>query len=107
MDPQSAVLEIFRRFSSNIQEVIVHPVRTATLLFQEGLISEEVVGDVVGTNNAPSEKNAAIMRAVRASVRADPNRLWVLIAVLKKFGESTPVADRMRDQLRSHGLEGE
>ena len=107
MDSQSVVSEIFRRFFCDIQDVIAHPLSTATLLFQEGVISHEVVGDVEASNKALSEKNAAIMRAVRAAVRADSSRLWVLIAVLEKFAESAPVACRMRDELVSHGLEGE
>ena len=99
--------QVLRRSFSDIQEVIAHPGRVAGMLYQEGIVSEEVVGEVGMPTKPYSEKNAAIMRAVGAAVRADPKRLWVLIAVLEKFAESAPVAGRMRDELRSHGLEGE
>ena len=95
-----------RRFYSDIQEAIAHPGRVVAMLYQEGVVSEEVVGKV-DDHKLCSEKNSAIMRAVGAAVRADHKTLWVLIAVLEKFAESAPVASRMRDELRSHGLEGE
>ena len=47
------------------------------------------------------------MRAVDAAVRGDPQKLWVFIAVMEKFAQSAPVASRMTDELRSHGLQGE
>ena len=91
--------EVLRRFYSDVQEVIAHPRSAASLLYQEGVISEEVL------NTEPSsEKNAAIIRAVSAAVKADPKKLLVLIAVLNRFAESAPVASRMRDALRSHWL---
>ena len=99
-------LEVLRRFYSNILDVIQHPVGVGTMLFQEAMVSEKV--DKIVTPAKPLlEKNAAIMRAVSAAVRTDAKKLWVLIAVLEKFAESAPVASRMRDKLRSHGLEGE
>ena len=90
--------EVLRRFYSDIQEVIAHPRNTASLLYQEGVISEEVL------NKPSSEQSAAVMRAVSSAVKADPKKFLVLIAVLDRFTESAPVASRMRDALRSHWL---
>ena len=99
MEPLSIETEVLRRFYSDIQEVMAHPRNTASLLYQEGVISEGVL------NTEPSsEKNSAIMRAVSAAVKGDRKKLLVLIAVLDKFAESAPVASRMRDALRSHWL---
>ena len=98
--------EALRRFYNDTQEAIAHPGSVAGMLYQEGVVAERVVSEV-NDHGLCSEKNAAIMRAVGAAVRADPKKLWVLIAVLEQFAESAPVAKRMRDELHSHGLEGE
>ena len=104
MEPHSDVL---RHFFSDIQNAIAHPGSAASMFYQEGVVSEDVVGEVAASAKPWSEKNASIMRAVGAAVGTDPKILWVLIAVLEKFRESAPIAIRMRDALRSHGLEGE
>ena len=98
--------EVLRGLYSDIQDVIAHPGGVASMLYQEGVVSEEVVGEVVVSTKSYSEKNAAIMRAVGAAVRADPSKLWVVVAVLEKFAESAPVASKLRNELRSLGLEG-
>ena len=100
MDPHE---EVLRCFYSQIQEAIEHPGGVAAMLYEEGVVAKELLRKV----NEHSDKNAAIMSSVNAAVGADPKTLWVLIAVLEKFAESFPVASRMRDKLRSHGLEGE
>ena len=46
---------MLRSFNSNIQKVIAHPRSVALLLYQEGMISEEVL------NKPSSEKNTAII----------------------------------------------
>ena len=89
MEPHSDVL---RRFSSDIQRAIAYPGGAASMLYQEGVVFEDVVGEVVDSAKPCSEKNAAIMRAVGAAVGADPKKLWVFIAVLEKFTEFAPVA---------------
>ena len=106
MESQSVESEVLRCFYGDIQEVIANPESVARWLYQEGVVAEGIVGDV-NDHGLCSEKNAAIMRAVSAAIKADPKKLWVLIGVLKKFAESAPVASRMRDELHSHGLESE
>ena len=103
MEPHSYIL---RHFFSDVQDVIAHPRRVASMLYQEGMVSEDVVDEVIVSTKPCSEKNASIMRAVSAAVKADPKKLFVLIAVLEKFPESAPVASKMGDTLCSHGLEG-
>ena len=106
MESQSLESEVLRRFFSNIHETIVQPRDVAFLLYQEGVVSEQVVDEVVVTGKPCSEKNAAVMRAVEAAVKADPKKVWILIGVLEKFAEPAPVASRMREELSSRGIEG-
>ena len=106
MEAQSVESDVLRCFYSDTQEAIAHPGSVAATLYQEGVVAEGVVGEVKDRGLC-SEKSATIMRAVGAAVKADPKKLWVLIAVLEKFAESAPVAKRIRDELRSRGLEGE
>ena len=106
VEPQSVESEVIRSFYNSIQEVIAHPGGVTAMLYQERVVSEGVVDEVVVSNKPCSEKNAAIMRAVGAAVRGDPKKIWILIAVLESFAESISVANRMRDVLRSRGLEG-
>ena len=94
---------MLRRFYSDISEVIAHRREVALLLFQEGVVAEGVLHDVIVQAKPSSEKKNAIMRAVSAAVRGDPKKFLVLIAVLEKFAESAPVASRMREALRAHG----
>ena len=68
------------------------------MLFEEGVVAQEVV-DEVNDRELYLNKKSAIIRAVSVAVTADPRKLWVLIAVLEKFDESAPVASRMRDEL--------
>ena len=71
-------------------------------------MSEEVLDQAELSTISPSERNAAIMRAVRVAVRADPKKMWVLITVLEKFAESAPLAVKMRGALEIlHKLAGE
>ena len=98
--------EVLRQFFNDIQEAMVYPVRVVAKLYQEGVVSEDLVNEVE-VSKPCSEKNAAIMRAVRAAVGTDPEKLWVFIAVLEEFTESGPLGRKMRDELRSRGLEGE
>ena len=104
MDSPSTESGVLRSFCSSVTEVIVHPRDVALLLFQEGVVAEAVLDEVVVATRPSLEKNVAIMRAFSAAVKSDPVKLWVLIAVLEKSPESAPVASRMRDALRSHGL---
>ena len=98
--------EMLRQFFSDIQKVMVYPVSVVAKLYQEGVVSEDLVNEV-DVSRPYSEKNAAILRAVRAAIRTDPERLWVFIAVLEGFPESAPLGRKMRNELRSRGLEGE
>ena len=107
MEAQSVESEALRCFYNDTQEAIAHPGSVAGMLYQEGVVAEGVVSEVNDRGLCSAEKNAAIMRAIGAAVRTDPKKLWVLIAVLEQFAESAPVAKRMRDELHSHGLEGE
>ena len=99
--------EVLRRFFSDIQKTMVYPVSVAAKLYQEGVVSEDLVGEVVVSTKPCSEKNAAILRAVGAVVGTDPEKLWAFIAVLEEFPASAPLGRKMRDELRSRGLEGE
>ena len=107
VESQTVVVDVLRHFYSDIQECIAHPGDVASSLFSEGVISEGVLGEAELSSKSLSERNAGIMRAIRVAVRADPRRVWVVIAVLEKFAESAPVARRMRGELESHGLSGE
>ena len=96
--------EVLRKFYSDITEVIAHPRNVALLLYQEGVVSEEVLDKVIVPAKPSSEKKDAIMRAVSAAVKGDPKKFLVLITALERFAESAPVASRMRDALRAHWL---
>ena len=96
---------VLKDFYKSIHDVIAHPRDVALLLFQEGVVSEEVLGEVNVETRSLSEKNTAIMRAVSAAVKGDPKKLLILIAVLKRFAESTPVAKQMKEVLHSHWLQ--
>ena len=99
--------QMLRIYSSDIHETLVHPREAALLLYQEGIFSEEVVDEADNsTKKSVPEKNAAVMKAVRAAVKADRKKLWVLIAVLERFAECAPVASKMKHELRSRGLWG-
>ena len=104
MESPSKESKVLRSFYSDVTEVIVHPGKVAPLLFQEGVVAEAVLDEVLVATKPSSEKNHAIMRAVSAAVKADCLKIWVFIAVLEKSPESAPVASRMRDALCSHGL---
>ena len=102
MDPH---VEVLRSFYTKIQKVMAHPRSVAAMLYEEGVVAIELVSEVTG-HELPSEKKAAIMRAISAAVEGDPKKLWVLITVLENFAESAPVGRKMEDELHSHGLEG-
>ena len=104
VQPQAKVVEVLRQFYSDIQESIAHPRKVASLLVSEAVVSEDTTEIL---SKPLSERNAAIMRSIRVAVRADPKKMWVVIAVLEKFTESFPVASKMREVLKRHGLAGE
>ena len=101
-----AEFEVLRSFYCDVHDSIAHPRKTALLLFKEGVVSHGVLDDMFDSAKPLGEKTAAIMRAVCAAVIADPERIRVLIAVLEKFAKTAPVASRMRNKLRSLGLQG-
>ena len=96
--------EVLRSSYSDIHEAIAYPTKVALRLHQEGVVAEDVLDEVAVATKTLSEKITSIMRAVSAAIKSDPNTIWVLIAVLRKFPESAPVANNMSDALRSHGL---
>ena len=98
--------EVLRLFFSDIQKVMVYPVSVVPKLYQEGVVSEDLVNEM-DVSKPCSEKNAAILRAVGAAVKTDPEKLWAFIAVLEESPASAPLGRKMRDELRSRGLEGE
>ena len=97
MEPHADVL---RRFYSQIQEVIEYPTRVAAKLYEKGVVSKDLLRKV----DDREDKSAAIMSSVNTAVRADPKKLWVLIAVLEEFAESDIVASKMRHELDLQGL---
>ena len=94
--------EVLRHFYGDLHEVITDPARVARLLYQEGIVPDHVLHVVNITALPLDQKNATIMDAVRAAVKADPKTLWILIAVLEKI-QSAPLAKRMREKLYSMG----
>ena len=99
--------EVLRRFFGDIQKAMVCPVSVVAKLYQEGVVPIDLVGEVVVSTKPWPEKNAAILCAVDAVVGTDPKKLWAFIAVLEEFPAPAPLGKKMRDELRSRGLEGE
>ena len=94
-------------FLEDIRKAIVpQPWDTTIQLFQEYVVSKEVLSDVVDSTKPLSEKSIAIMRAVQEAVEAEPKKMWVLITALERITWCGPVVGRMRDALRAHGIEG-
>ena len=107
VEPQAVEVEVLSYFYNDIQECIAQPGGVAVMLFSEGVVSEEVLDQAELFTKSPSEKNAEIMSAVTVAVKANPKRVWILIAVLEKGPKSAPVASRMRGALEIHGVSGE
>ena len=100
VESQSVEVEVFRRFYSDIQDCIAQPEGVAAMLFSEGIVPEEVLGEVEPSTKPCTEKNTAILRAIRVAIKADPKRVWeMLIRALEKYPGSAPVAKKMRATL--------
>ena len=108
MESRAALeVDVLMHYDSEIQECIPHHGDIVSLLISEGVVSERVLDRKQLSSKPLSERNADIMHSVRVAVIADPRRMGVLIAVLEKFTESTPVAKKMRGALEIHGLASE
>ena len=95
-------LEIVRRFYSDIQNAVMHNiVGIAALLYQEGVVAEEVV-DEARLSKPPAEKTVAILQAVSAAVKIDSKTFWVLLSVLEKFPVTACLANRVKDAVDLH-----
>ena len=100
--------EILKRFSSDIQKRMVYPVIVAAKLYEEGVVSEDLVNEVASSTKAGCpDPCATILSAVGAAVETDPEKLWAFIAVVEEFPAIAPLGRKMRDELRSRRLEGE
>ena len=96
-DGESGVL---RQFYSQI-EAVLDPVAVAKLLWQDGLLTDNQLDNAEQSSTPLEQRRADIMSAVRRVVRGDPSKLWVLITALEKFPASVPVANMMREAIKS------
>ena len=96
-DGESGVL---RQFYSQI-EAVLDPVEVARLLWQDGLLTDNQLDNAEQLSTPLEQRRADIMSAVRRVVRGNPSKLWVLITALEKFPASVPVANKMRETLKS------
>ena len=100
MSHQSAEERVVQNHRSDLLEGIVHPLSVVNKLIQEGVVSHQLAQEVgPSVNRTVTEKNSAILEAVSASIRADPRRIHVFLAVLETQVEAAPIARRMRREL--------
>ena len=100
---ESTVLE---KFYSDIQDSILDPVRVASLLRQEGVVSKSLLDEISAVNRFTlSERAASILHHVETAVKIDPKNFWALVNVLEQTGPpACIVAKRLRDAVELHAL---
>ena len=98
-DQPSAEERILQCHYDDLRRVIVHPLGVATQLVQEGVASSELVEAVNRQGTTTSQKNVAILDAVRASIHSDPERFEVVMGVLENSTEAAPLVRKMKEQL--------
>ena len=96
-DGESGVL---KRSYSQI-EAILDPVAVARLLWKDGLLTDNQLDNAEQSSTPLEQRRADIMSAVRRVVKGDPSKLRVLITALEQFPASVPVANKMREAIRS------
>ena len=103
MEAESTVLE---KFYSDVQKSILDPVGVASLLRQEGVVTESLTDEVSPANRFTlSERTASILRHVEAAVRVNRQSFWAFIAVLEQSGPpACKVAQKMRNAVEMHKL---
>ena len=98
-DHPPAEERVLQNHYDDLRRVIVHPLGVATQLVQEGVASSELVEAVNRQGTTTSQKNVAILDAVRASIHSDPERFEVVMGVLENSTEAAPLVRRMKEQL--------
>ena len=98
-DQPSAEERVLQRHYDHLRRVIVHPLGVATQLVQEGVASSDLVEAVNRQGTTTSQKNVAILDAVRASIHSDPERFEVVMGVLENSTEAAPLVRKMKKQL--------
>ena len=82
-------------------EAVLDPVAVARLLWQDGLLADNQLDNAEQSSTPLEQRRADIMSAVRRVVNGDPSKLWVFITALEKIPASVPVANKMREAIRS------
>ena len=98
-DQPPAEERVLQRHYDDLRRVIIHPLGVATQLVQEGVASSDLVEAVNRQGTTTSQKNVAILDAVRASIHSDPERFEVVMDVLEKSTEAAPLVRKMKEQL--------
>ena len=106
MESQPVESTVLVKFYSDIQDSILDPVRVASLLRQEGVVSKSLLDEVSAVNRVTqSERAASILRHVETTVRVDPKKFWVFVAVLEQSGPPACIVARtLRDAVDLHAL---
>ena len=88
-DQPSAEEHVLQHHYDDLRRVIVHPLGVATpQLVQEGVASSDLVEAVNRIGTTISQKNVAILDAVRVSIHSDPERFEVVMGVLENSTEA-------------------
>ena len=98
-DQPPAEERVLQHHYDDLRRVIVHPLGVATQFVQEGVASSDLVEAVNRQGTTTSQKNVAILDAVRASIHSDPERFEVVMGVLEKSTEAAPLVRRMKEHL--------
>ena len=91
--------QIIQNHHNDLQEAIIHPLTVASKLLQEGVASRALVSAVSTQGRSQLQNSTAIITAVTASIRSNPDQFQVFMSVLEDSPESANLASRMRDEL--------
>ena len=91
--------QVIQNHHNDLQRVIIHPLKVASKLVQEGVVDEALVSEVSTQGRSQLQNSTAIITAVTASIHSNPDQFQVFISVLEDSPESANLASRMRNEL--------
>ena len=91
--------QVIQNHHNDLQEAIIHPLTVASKLLQEGVVSRALVSEVSTQGRSQLQNSTAIITAVTASIRSNPDQFQVFMSVLKDSPESANLSTNMRNEL--------
>ena len=90
---------VIQKHHHDLQVAIIHPLPCASKLLQEGVVGMTLVNEISTQGRSQVQNSSAIVAAVTASIRNDPELFQVFMSVLEDSPETANLAKKMRNKL--------